>query len=122
MEDFKSNSYVDGRMQIENYYGNESRGGPNGSGGMGMQDFRCYSASYASSANPTQMGNDLKLKKGKSTNGFSSKSWSFNDPEMQRKRRVASYKVYTVEGKVKGSFRKSFRWLKERCSRMVFGW
>ncbi|KAA0055810.1 hypothetical protein IC582_003095 [Cucumis melo] len=121
--DFNSKSYPDGRMQIQTYHGTESRT-PNGSGVMGMQDFRCYSASYASSANPsrTQMGNDLKLKKGKSTNGFSSKSWSFNDPEMQRKRRVASYKVYTVEGKVKGSLRKSFRWLKERCSRVVFGW
>lgn len=120
MEDFesKSKSYADGRMQIVNYYGDEARG-PAASGGMGVQDFRCYSASYASQ---TQMGNDLKLKKGKSTNGFSSKSWSFSDPEMQRKRRVASYKVYTVEGKVKGSFRKSFRWLKERCSRVVFGW
>ncbi|XWS26666.1 hypothetical protein CRYUN_Cryun26dG0050100 [Craigia yunnanensis] len=42
--------------------------------------------------------------------------WSFNDPELQRKNRVASYKVYTVEGKVKGSFKKSFRWLKDRNS------
>ncbi|XP_022987910.1 uncharacterized protein LOC111485312 [Cucurbita maxima] len=119
MADFKSNSYTDGRMQIESYNGNEARG-PNVSGG----DFRSYSASYASSANPnqTQMSNDLKLKKGKSTNGFSSKSWSFNDPEIQRKKRVASYKVYSVEGKVKGSLRKSFRWFKERCSRVVFGW
>ncbi|KAJ4833596.1 hypothetical protein Tsubulata_009214 [Turnera subulata] len=52
--------------------------------------------------------NDVKFKKGKSTNGVVSKSWSFTDPELRRKRRVASYKVYSVEGKVKGSLKKSF--------------
>lgn len=108
-------------MQIETYSG--------GNGIHGMQDLRCYSASYASSANPaqtqaqTQMGgNDVKFKKGKSTNGSISKSWSFTDPELQRKKRVASYKVYAVEGKLKGSFRKSFKWLKDRCNRVVYGW
>ncbi|XP_061361686.1 uncharacterized protein LOC133305472 isoform X2 [Gastrolobium bilobum] len=105
MEDFRSKSYGDGRMQIETY-----------SGG-GMQDLRCHSASYASS-----MGNDAKFKKGKSTNGSTSKSWSFSDPELQRKKRVASYKVYAVEGKLKGSLRKSFKWLKDRCNRVVYGW
>ncbi|XP_061361685.1 uncharacterized protein LOC133305472 isoform X1 [Gastrolobium bilobum] len=118
MEDFRSKSYGDGRMQIETY-----------SGG-GMQDLRCHSASYASSVYPTQtqtqtqtqMGNDAKFKKGKSTNGSTSKSWSFSDPELQRKKRVASYKVYAVEGKLKGSLRKSFKWLKDRCNRVVYGW
>lgn len=126
MEDFRSKSYGDGRMQIESYHGT---GGPTSSGIHSMQDLRCYSASYASSVYPTQaqtqtqMGNnDVKFKKGKSTNGSTSKSWSFNDPELQRKKRVASYKVYTVEGKVKGSLKKSFRWLKDRYSRAVYGW
>ncbi|XP_015889266.1 uncharacterized protein LOC107424085 [Ziziphus jujuba] len=125
MEDFRSKSYGHGRMQIESYYGS---GGPTPSGISGMQDLRCYSASYASSVHPTQtqtqtqIGNDSKLKKGKSTNGSISKSWSLGDPELQRKKRVASYKVYAMEGKVKGSLRKSFRWLKERCSRVVYGW
>ncbi|XVE97963.1 hypothetical protein REPUB_Repub03eG0064400 [Reevesia pubescens] len=122
MEDFRSKSWGDGRMQqIESY------NGPNSSYGNGvhsMQDLRCYSASYASTVShgETQMpNNDAKLKKGKSTNGSSSKSWSFNDPELQRKKRVASYKVYAVEGKVKGSFKKSFRWLKDRYIRVVYG-
>ncbi|CAN1136326.1 hypothetical protein LINPERPRIM_LOCUS21020 [Linum perenne] len=90
-----------------------------------MQDLRCYSASYAAAASsvyPSQTSNSIKFNKGKSTNGSVSKSWSFNDPELQRKKRVASYKVYTVEGKVKGSFRKSFRWLKDRYSRVANGW
>lgn len=109
MEDFRSKS---GKMQIESYSGSN------------MQDLRCYSASYASSVHPTQtqMPNDTKFKKGKSTNASTSKSWSFSDPELQRKKRVASYKVYSVEGKLKGSLRKSFKWLKDRCNRVVYGW
>ncbi|KAH0969838.1 hypothetical protein GBA52_028434 [Prunus armeniaca] len=41
------------------------------------------------------------------------------DPELQRKKRVASYKMYSVEGKMKGSFRKSFRWLKDKCTQVL---
>uniref|UniRef100_A0A5B7BCS2 DUF3511 domain protein n=1 Tax=Davidia involucrata TaxID=16924 RepID=A0A5B7BCS2_DAVIN len=120
MEDFRSKSCGDGRMQMESYNYNGHKPTPSG-----LQDLRCYSASHASSAQPPQtqmeMVKDVKFKKGKSVNG-SSKSWSFNDPELQRKKRVASYKVYTVEGKVKGSMRKSFRWLKDRYNQMVYGW
>ncbi|XWS70027.1 hypothetical protein CRYUN_Cryun03dG0013700 [Craigia yunnanensis] len=123
MEDFRSKSCGDGRMQkIENYNGPASS---YGNGIHSMQDLRCYSTSYASTMRhgQTQMpNNDAKLKKGKSTSGSSSKNWSFNDPELQRKKRVASYKVYAVEGKVKGSLKKSFRWLKDRYTRVVHGW
>lgn len=121
MDDFRSKSYGHGRMELESYYGNGS------SGINGMQDLRCYSASFAYPPK-TQMGgtnndnnNSSKFKKGKSANGSASKSWSFSDPELQRKKRVASYKVYTVEGKLKGSLRKSFRWFKETCDRVVYG-
>lgn len=129
MGDFRSRSYGgaggDGRMQIENYSNDPTTTGPSSYGINGMQDLRCYSANYAAASvnvPPLNNNNDFKLKKGKSTSGSTSKSWSFNDPELQRKKRVASYKVYTVEGKVKGSFKKSFRWIKDRCSRMVHGW
>ncbi|GMN53081.1 hypothetical protein TIFTF001_022222 [Ficus carica] len=129
MEDFRSKSLGHGKMQIESYYG-AGRTSSSSPGGVvvvsGMQDLRCYSASYATSVHPThtqaQAQNDAKFKKGKSTNGSVSKSWTFNDPELQRKKRVASYKVYAMEGKVKGSLRKSFRWFKERCTRVVYGW
>ncbi|XP_054795119.1 uncharacterized protein LOC129303804 [Prosopis cineraria] len=108
----RSRPYGNGQtMQIESYYGPP-----------GPYAIRSYSTSYAQ----TQMGSihrDLKLKKGKSISGSSfSKSWSFKDPELQRKKRVASYKMYSVEGKVKGSLRKSFRWLKDRYSRVIYGW
>ncbi|XP_054807254.1 uncharacterized protein LOC129309631 [Prosopis cineraria] len=126
MEDFRSKSYGHGRVQnqIEPY--SCSGTGSFSTGAPGMRDLRCYSASYASSAaHPTQthMGKDMsfKSKKGRSTNSSSSKNWSFTDPELQRKKRVASYKVYTVEGKLKGSMRKSFKWLKDKYTRVVHG-
>ena len=126
MEDFRSKSCNDGRMQIQSYYGTHGALGPTSASGVSsMQDLRCYSASYASSVHPTQtqMGNnDIKFKKGKSTNGSVSKSWSFNDPELQRKKRVAGYKAYAVEGKMKGSLRKSFRWIKNTYTQVVYGW
>ncbi|KAF9623960.1 hypothetical protein IFM89_006687 [Coptis chinensis] len=66
---------------------------------------RSYSTSYASSMPQVQMDNrEMKFKKGQG-GGSSSKNWSFNDPEIQRKKRIASYKLYVVEGKMKGSFR-----------------
>ncbi|RDX91517.1 hypothetical protein CR513_26489, partial [Mucuna pruriens] len=114
MEDFnynRSRSNGNGQvMQMERYYG----GAP-----ARPYDLRSYSTvSYAQA----QMGpsKDLKMNKGKSMSRTSiSKSWSFADPEFQRKKRVATYKMYSVEGKVKGSFRKSFRWLKDRYWRMI---
>ncbi|XP_058206590.1 uncharacterized protein LOC131320057 [Rhododendron vialii] len=128
MEDFRSKSYAGGRMQLDSTHAPDGpRPGP-----TGLQDLRCYSASYASSSSyngqhPTQthLGppKDLQyFKKGRPSNGSTSKSWSLGDPELQRKKRVASYKAYTVEGKVKGSIRKSFRWIKDTCNLMVHGW
>lgn len=110
-------------MQIERYYGG------NGPKRTNLEhnpphNFRSYSVSYGP---PPQTNMDLvvarttrdfEFKKGKST----AKSWSFNDPEFLRKKRVAGYKVYSVEGKVKGSFRKSFRWLKDKYTHVVYGW
>ncbi|KAF8115919.1 hypothetical protein N665_0025s0359 [Sinapis alba] len=85
--------------------------------GSGTGDFRSYSASYGTTATENNM---YDIKKGKSIGR--SKSWGITDPELQRKKRVASYKMYSVEGKVKGSFRKSFRWLKHRYTQVVYGW
>lgn len=103
-------------MQLESYYG--GRTGP-----TSIQDLRSYSVNYAgSSAPPNQIIKEVKITKGKSNIGSVSKIWSFNDPELQRKKRVAGYKVYGVEGKMKGSLRRSFRWIKKSCSQVVNGW
>ncbi|WVZ71444.1 hypothetical protein U9M48_020031 [Paspalum notatum var. saurae] len=40
----------------------------------------------------------------------------FGDPEMKRRRRVAGYKAYGVEGKVKASLRRGLKWFKRKCS------
>ncbi|WOK96889.1 hypothetical protein Cni_G05597 [Canna indica] len=106
MEDLRSRSYGDGRMEMEVYGSRPQLSMP------GPHDLRCYSASYASS----QVPREIKLKKGKSTSGSSSSrsGWGLSDPELQRRKRVAGYKAYAVEGKMKGSLRKSFRWLKDR--------
>ncbi|XP_059642850.1 uncharacterized protein LOC132284737 [Cornus florida] len=116
MEDYRSKSWREDRMQIESYYG--GRPAP-----TSMNDLRSYSTSYASSSQPPpQMGKEVKMKKGKSSVGSTSKNWSLSDPELQRKKRVASYKVYSVEGKMKGSLRKSFRWIKDTYTQVVYGW
>lgn len=38
--------------------------------------------------------------------------WRVSDAEAKRRRRVAVYKVYTVESNVKASIRKGLRWFK----------
>lgn len=115
-DNYRSNSYnyTNQDMQIQQYNSQFDSKPPN---------FRSYSVSYTSSYKTNMdivvagTNNDWKLKKVKSTNG----SWRFSDPEFQRKKRVAGYKVYTVEGKLKGSFRKSFRWIKDKYFRVVYG-
>ncbi|XP_060208523.1 uncharacterized protein LOC132635929 isoform X2 [Lycium barbarum] len=113
MGDYRSKSYADGRMQIEKYYEPQ----------FSSNNLKSYSvSSYASTVGAPPLPPPTQLKKGKSTSGSTSKSWSFNDPEFQRKRRVASYKVYSVEGKVKGSLRRSFRWFKDKYTQVLYGW
>ncbi|KAG8067784.1 hypothetical protein GUJ93_ZPchr0005g15568 [Zizania palustris] len=53
--------------------------------------------------------------------GGSGSMWCFSDPEMKRRRRVASYKAYSVEGKVKASLRRGLRWFKDKCSEIFHG-
>ncbi|KAG2666009.1 hypothetical protein I3843_15G032000 [Carya illinoinensis] len=115
MEDYNgSRRYGEGTIQMQSYYGPPPSRQPT------SYDLRCYSSSYAE----TQMGNnrDLKLKKAKSTAGSFSKSWTFGDREFQRKKRIAGYKMYSVEGKMKGSLRRSFRWLKHKYTEVLYGW
>lgn len=49
-------------------------------------------------------------------------SWDLSsDPELMRKKRLASYKVYGIEGKVKTTVKKSFRWMKGKYNEIVYG-
>lgn len=45
----------------------------------------------------------------------------WNDPEIKRKRRVAKYKLYSAEGKVKKSLKKSYKWIKIQCAKIIHG-
>ncbi|KAM1242414.1 hypothetical protein ACFX2G_034767 [Malus domestica] len=64
----------------------------------GEFDFRERSNLYNFNG-PTQKGSGIAIS---------------TDPELQRKKRVASYNVFTMEGKVKTSLRNSFKWIKNR--------
>ncbi|KAK1560720.1 hypothetical protein Q3G72_030123 [Acer saccharum] len=57
-----------------------------------------------------------------SSSSSSTMPWGFTDPEIRRKKRIAKYKVYTVEGKVKASLKKGLRWIKNKCSEIVHGY
>ncbi|CBI22920.3 hypothetical protein VitviT2T_006082 [Vitis vinifera] len=52
----------------------------------------------------------------------SSSSWGFSDPEIKRRKRIALYKAYGVEGKMKASLRGGFRWVKNKCSQLIHGY
>ncbi|XP_047942948.1 uncharacterized protein LOC125189752 [Salvia hispanica] len=80
-----------------------------------MNDLRSYSSSDYQ--NVDYNFKEVKMKKNKIN--ADSKSWM--DPELLRKKRIAGYKAYGVEGKMKSSFRKSFRWIKHACSNLVNG-
>lgn len=60
--------------------------------------------------------------KGRSKSKTSRSSWMISDPEVKRKKRVATYKVFTVEGKVKATVRSSCRWLKAKYIEVRYGW
>lgn len=61
-----------------------------------------------------------------------SKSYNFNggkqdgfvcstDPEMKRKRRIASYNMFTMEANLKSSVRSSMKWIKSKISDVRYG-
>ncbi|GFP91062.1 hypothetical protein PHJA_001250200 [Phtheirospermum japonicum] len=87
-----------------------------------MSDLRSYiTSTYTKTFDYTSDNfKEMKIKKGSNNNkskirgSASTKNWDFNmDPELQRKKRVAGYKAYALEGKMKSTFRKSFRWMKD---------
>ncbi|KAJ0229224.1 hypothetical protein HA466_0295150 [Hirschfeldia incana] len=80
---------------------------------------RSYSTStYSPHKNPTTV-RDNPNSKSKRSNSKAKKV--LKEAEIQRKKRVAAYNVYGVEGKVKGSITKSFKWFKKTCSDAAYG-
>ncbi|XP_006853891.2 uncharacterized protein LOC18443645 [Amborella trichopoda] len=111
MADFRSKSW--GERRVESFDAYRSTRPP------GFTDLRCYSLSYAQQQQPHDLYN-YNFKKGgnkTSSSNPTSNKWGLssclNDPELQRRKRIASYKMYGVEGRMKGSIKRSFRWLKD---------
>lgn len=118
MMEFRSKSCRDEKVESES--NNGGKVAP-----RSMKDLRCQSANNGCSGHGKQIGSsakEMKVKKVKRAASKPSKSWSFNDPELQRKKRVAGYKIYAAEGKMKGSLRKSFRWIKHTYTQVLYGW
>ncbi|XP_050382811.1 uncharacterized protein LOC126799616 [Argentina anserina] len=130
MEVYYGGSRDERNMQMEVYYGGKAAAPPAPPAPpTSMRDLKSYSVNYGRSgssfdAYPNhQIVKDAKTKKGKSSLGTStSKIWSLADPELRRKKRVAGYKVYSAEEKMKGSFKKSFKWIKSTYTQVVYGW
>ncbi|WOL20394.1 hypothetical protein Cni_G29199 [Canna indica] len=119
MEDYRSRSYNDGGMQLEVY---GDRAGPPAST---LYDYRSYSTTSYSYGGYGSKSIKEKVAAPPPSSSSSSKKggWVFSsDPDFQRRKRVAGYKAYAVEGRVKGSFRRSFRWLKDRYTQILYGW
>ncbi|XP_057524983.1 uncharacterized protein LOC130804532 [Amaranthus tricolor] len=112
----RSSSYGQTRnnLQLDFYYG--SNNPKNYWSDQRSYSLDTYHHDHQSQFNQIPNNFDNKLKKSKTIS--TSKVWCFSDPEFKRKKRVASYRAYTVEGKVKRSFRKSFSWIKEK---LIYG-
>jgi hypothetical protein len=118
---YRSKSYAGGRMQIEPYAGGarpDFRSLSYGGGGASSYQYQYEYGHGAGAGSVSTVVEEEEVKRSKSK-----RRWlALGDPDMERKRRVAAYKAYAVEGKVKGSFRKSFRWVKDRYLHIVYGW
>ncbi|RZC56259.1 hypothetical protein C5167_015131 [Papaver somniferum] len=93
-------------------------------GQMNNYNSRCHEhgpTTAASQPNRSSRGVST-ASKNSSTKSCSATPWSFNDPEMKRRRRVIKYKCYAVEGKVKSSVCRGFRWFRNKCSEIVHGY
>ena len=88
---------------------------------LGMEKSRSfpeYSSSYAGEFGFHDRSNSYSF------NGPCNKGSGFatsNDPELKRKKRIASYNVFTMEGKLKTSVRSSFKWIKTKLSDIRYG-
>ncbi|GAU21516.1 hypothetical protein TSUD_34790 [Trifolium subterraneum] len=71
-----------------------------------------YCSYYEPPPPPRKWGGEITKKPSPSS------SW-WNDREMKRKRRVAAYKLFAAQGKVKYSLQKGFHNFKKTCKKIV---
>ncbi|KAH7281408.1 hypothetical protein KP509_36G046200 [Ceratopteris richardii] len=65
---------------------------------------------------------DSSIEKKKQVTRSKSLGWDISEPELKRRGRVASYKVYTVEGRIKSSLRSGVRWFKDKFQDIRYRW
>ncbi|XP_042436065.1 uncharacterized protein LOC122021945 [Zingiber officinale] len=120
MDSRRSKSTSGGNWQIEGYGSREAAPPPSG-----LYDYRSYSTySYSGYGSKGVKEKAVSSSSVASSSSSSSKKsrWALSDPDFQRRKRVANYKAYAVEGRMKGSLRRSFRWLKDRYNKMLYSW
>lgn len=116
MDSSRSKSTSGGNWQIEGY-GNRGPAQPP----SGLYDYRSDST-YSYSGYGSKGVKEKAVSSSSAASSSKKSSWALSDPDFQRRKRVASYKAYAVEGRMKGSLRRSFRWLKDRYNKMLYGW
>lgn len=79
-----------------------------------MERSKSFCGSYSKAYGDVRFGFEDQPKSS-SFNGTMNKEDEGN-PELKRKQRVATYNMYSLEGKLKKSLRKSFKWIKNRFS------
>ncbi|XP_074568518.1 uncharacterized protein LOC141825045 [Curcuma longa] len=118
MDSRRSKSTSGGNWQIEGYVDRQAALPPSG-----LYDYRSYST-YSYSGYGSKGVKEKAVSSSSAASSSSSKKsrWALSDPDFQRRKRVAGYKAYAVEGRMKGSLRRSFRWLKDRYNKILYGW
>ncbi|KAM0876471.1 hypothetical protein ACQ4PT_036158 [Festuca glaucescens] len=106
------------------------KSGSNNTPASAVTELRCYSSSYvtpkkaAGTTWPSPAPSSISSSSSSAT-GSKAKTWSGGfgsaPAELRRKGRVAGYRVYGAEGKVKVSLKNGVRWLKSKCTQVVDG-
>lgn len=82
-----------------------------------MEKSKSFSGYYSTPYTEIRSAFELDRSKSFSFNGGSGNrdvSGTSGNPELKRRKRVASYNTYAMEGKLKSSFRNSFKWIKSK--------
>ena len=101
------------------YVGEQRRRVDMVSGNGTSRNRRIYTSSSWSSSDPPPPADEEHS----SSSARSSKPFQgFRDAGMDRKRRIARYKAYSMESRVKASIKSGFRWFKTKCSEFIHGY
>lgn len=76
-----------------------------------MEKSKSFSGYYSTAYTEARLGFEDRPKS-YSFNGPVSSKVDGSNPEIERRKRVANYNMYTVENKFKSSLRNSFKWIK----------